>query len=73
MFIKSTWKMTKNLLAGMSQWTECQPANQRVAGSIPSQGNAWVAGQVPSWGRARGNHTDVSLPFFLPSFLFLWK
>ena len=25
-------------LAGVAQWTECQPANQRVAGLIPSQG-----------------------------------
>ena len=25
-------------LAGVAQWTECQPANQRVASSIPSQG-----------------------------------
>ena len=25
-------------LAGVAQWTECWPTNQRVAGSIPSQG-----------------------------------
>ena len=25
-------------LADVAQWIECQPANQRVAGSIPSQG-----------------------------------
>ena len=25
-------------LAGVAQWIEHQPANQRVAGSIPSQG-----------------------------------
>ena len=25
-------------LAGVAQWIECQTANQRVAGSIPSQG-----------------------------------
>ena len=24
-------------LAGMAQWTECWPVNQRVTGSIPSQ------------------------------------
>ena len=34
-------------LAGVSQWIECWPANQRVAGSIPSQAHAWVVGQVP--------------------------
>ena len=25
-------------LAGVAQWTECEPENQKVAGSIPSQG-----------------------------------
>ena len=25
-------------LAGVAQWIECQPANQKVEGSIPSQG-----------------------------------
>ena len=25
-------------LAGVAQWIECQPVNQKVAGSIPSQG-----------------------------------
>ena len=25
-------------LVGVAQWIECRPANQRVAGSIPSQG-----------------------------------
>ena len=45
--------------------------NQRVAGSIPSQGTCLVAGQVPSWGHARGNHALMffSLSFSLPSLL----
>ena len=25
-------------MAGVTQWTECQPMNQRVAGSIPAPG-----------------------------------
>ena len=25
-------------LAGVAQWIECQPAHQRITGSIPSQG-----------------------------------
>ena len=25
-------------LAGVAQWIECQPSNQRVAGSIPNEG-----------------------------------
>ena len=31
-------KNKKTALAGVAQWIECQPMNQRVAGSIPSQG-----------------------------------
>ena len=62
--------LTDNLaLAGVAQWIECRPANQRVTGSIP---HSWVAGQVPSGGHARGNHTLMcpslsfsSLPLFL--------
>ena len=29
---------TSFALAGEAQWTECWPVNQKVAGSIPSQG-----------------------------------
>ena len=56
-------------LAGVAQWIECQPANQRVAGLIPSQAHAWVVGQVPNGGHVRGNHTlmFLSLSFSLPS------
>ena len=48
------------------------PANQRVAGWIPSQGTGlgWAhAGQVPSREHLRGNHTlmFLSLSFSLPS------
>ena len=38
----------KPALAGVAQWIECWPVNQRVTGSIPSQGTYWVASQVPS-------------------------
>ena len=33
-----TARKTDTHLTGVAQWIECQPANQRVAGSIPSQG-----------------------------------
>ena len=51
-------------LAGVAQWIEREPVNERVAGSIPSQGTCLVVGQVPSWGCVRGNHTlmFLSLP-----------
>ena len=32
------YKNQASALAGVAQWIECQPANQRVAISIPSQG-----------------------------------
>ena len=35
-------------LAGVAQWIEHSPANQRVAGSIPSQGTGLGWGRVPS-------------------------
>ena len=65
-------------LAGVAQWIECQPANQRVAGLIPSQAHAWVVGQVPTVGGAplsrgcsRGKHTLMFLTVFLLPFLSL--
>ena len=45
--------------AGVTQWIECWPGNQRVAGSIPIQGKC----QVPSWGRVRGKQTLMFLSF----------
>ena len=31
-------EMRYSALAGVAQWIECWPVNQRVSGSIPSQG-----------------------------------
>ena len=36
-------------LAGVAQWIEGWPANQRVA-CFPVRAHAWVVGQVPSRG-----------------------
>ena len=51
----------------MAQCTEHWPANERVTGSIPSQGtcHAGFADQVPSRGHMRGNHTLMFLSLFL--------
>ena len=56
-------------LAGVAQWIERWPANQRGAGSVSSPAHAWVAGQVPSGGCTRGHHTlmFLFLSFSLPS------
>ena len=54
-------------LAGVAQWIELQPANQRVAGSIPSQDTCLGCRPGPQQGaHERQLHMDVSLPFFLP-------
>ena len=38
------FKKIYGALAGVAQWIECQLANQRVAGSIPSQGTCLGCG-----------------------------
>ena len=56
-------------LAGVAQWIECQTANQRVAGLIPSQGTYLGCRPGPQWGLHMNQpHIDVSLPLFLPPF-----
>ena len=56
-------------MAGVAQWIEHWPANQRVAGSITSQGTSLGCCQAPSRGCARGKHTlmFLSLSFSFPS------
>ena len=59
-------------LAGVAQWTEHGPANQRVAGSIPSQGTCLgFRARSPVGACERQPHIDVSLPLFLLPFLSL--
>ena len=56
-------------LAGVVQWIEGRPVNQRVAGSIPSKGTCLSYEPGPQQGvRERQPHIDVSLPLFLPPF-----
>ena len=55
-------------LAGVAQWIECWPMNQRVTGSIPRQGTCLCCGSVPSGRHVRSNHTlrFLSFSFSLP-------
>ena len=55
-------------LAGVTQWIECQPANQRVTGLIPSQGTHVGFRPGPQLGACE-KELDVflSLSFSLPS------
>ena len=53
---------------GVAQWTKCQPVNRKVTGSIPSQSTCLGHRPGPQWGaHERQPHSDVSLPFSLPS------
>ena len=62
-------KLTESALAGVAQWIECQPVNQRVAGLIPSQGTCLDCGPGPQLGAyERQLHVDASLLLFLLPF-----
>ena len=38
LYTQDQYKIILRALAAVAQWIECQPANQRVAGSFPTQG-----------------------------------
>ena len=48
-------------LAGVAQWIECQPANQRVAGLILSQRTCLGCGLGPQLWTCKKQPIDVSL------------
>ena len=45
--LKCSIKNLKIALAGVAQWIECWPSNQRVSGSILSQGTCLGCGPGP--------------------------
>ena len=55
-------------LAGVAQWIEHGPVNQRVTGSILSQGTCLGCGPGPQLGTHEGNHIlmFLSLSFSIP-------
>ena len=60
-------KYYKRALAGVAQWVEHGPVDQRVTGSIPRQSTCPGCGSGPQWGvHERQPHIDVSLFFSLP-------
>ena len=63
------WLKSIIALAGVAQWIECHPGNQRFTGSIPSQGTCLGCRPGPQLRVCkRQPHTDVSLLIFLPLF-----
>ena len=68
----TTIKLAVCTLAGVAQWFEHQPANQRVTSLIPSQGTGLGCGPGPQQGtHERQLHIEVSLLLFLPPSPFL--
>ena len=53
-------------LAGVAQWIEYWPVNQRVAGSIPSQGTCLGYRPGPQLEVCERQPIDVSFPLILP-------
>ena len=55
--------------AGVAQWIECWPVNQKVTGSIPNQGTCLSCGPGPKLGaQERQPHIDISLLLYHPPF-----
>ena len=71
---QSLFKKKNLVLAGVAQWIERQPANQKVTGSIPSQGTCLGFGPGPQYGEIqeaanrRISHPSMFLSLFLPPF-----
>ncbi|KAF6080142.1 hypothetical protein HJG60_020800 [Phyllostomus discolor] len=57
-------RMQISSLAGVALWIECWTVNQRVSGSIPSQGTCLGVGQVPNREHSRSNHILMFLSLF---------
>ena len=57
-------KMPGVAVAGVAQWIECQPANQKVASSIPSQGICLGCGPGSQLEACERQLVDVFLPSF---------
>ena len=55
--MKFSFKKAARVLAGVAQTIECQPANQRVAGSILSQGTFLGCGPGPQLGACERQQT----------------
>ena len=58
---EAAFKKANGVLAGVVQWIKCQPENQEVAGSIPSQGMCLGCGPGPKLGGHERQPIDVSL------------
>ena len=53
-------------LAGVAQWIECGPANQRLLVQFPVRAHAWIAGLVPVGALEKQPYIDPSFSFPSP-------
>ena len=60
-------------LAGVAQWFQCGPANQRVTSSIPSQGTCPGCRPCPQWGAWEATTHWCFSPSLSPSLLLSLK
>ena len=54
-------KIASAALAGVAQWTECWPANLKVAGSIPGEGTCLGCEPGPQLGGCERQQIDVCI------------
>ena len=67
-FLTTLYESELWALTGVTQWIECEPANQRITSSNPSQGTCLGCRPGPQQGACkRQPHIDVSLPLSFPS------
>ena len=62
--MQAVWRFLKKLkiaLTVVAQCIECQPVNQKFAGSIPNQGTCWDCRLGPQLGACKRQPIDVSL------------
>ena len=64
---KIRWDLSTAALAGVAQWTECRPVNQRVAPLIHSWGIGLGCEPGAQLEHARGKHTLMFLSSLSPS------
>ena len=59
-------------LADVAQWTECQPVNQRVADSIPSQGTCLGCRPGPQWGACKRQPLSKNNKYFMLEYILIY-
>ena len=71
-FVNAYIRKEESALAGVAQWVEPHPENQKVTSLIPSQGTSLSCSPGPHlWACIRQLHIRVPFPFLLSLFPYL--